>query len=204
MIASHDGVYQCSPMLAQDSAKPRASVFVHQTRTINQANMRKTLGVGLVLISLVIFGLRIMKNIEFKQHVTGYLKRAAAANTLELAHEELTTAITYLEANKITSGYTSILYQTPDEDIGFWYRNLKASQNELQNLESESALEKATVLMKLRETLMDTGQRSRVTVPEGLSVYPNNKLWGALMLIACSFIFVGSIILLAMLDKPKA
>ncbi len=42
----------------------------------------------------------------------------------------------------MTSGYTSILWQTPDEDIGFWYTNLKASQQELQNLQSNNALEK--------------------------------------------------------------
>jgi hypothetical protein len=94
----------------------------------------------------------------------------------------------------MTSGYTSILWQTPDEDIGFWYTNLKASQQELQNLQSNSALEKTNVLIKLRETLLDVGERTRVTEPEGLSVYPNNKLWAFLMTFALVGIFYGIMI----------
>lgn len=45
---------------------------------------------------------------ELKQNVSGFLKRAADANTIELANQELTKALDYLEANNLTSGYTSI------------------------------------------------------------------------------------------------
>ena len=114
--------------------------------------MNKLIGIILMLLASVIFGFRISKNIEFKQNVSGYLKRAADANTIALANQELTKVIDYLEANNITEGYTSIFYETPNEDISFWYQNLKASQLELTNLQSESALEKTNVLMKLRET----------------------------------------------------
>ncbi len=165
--------------------------------------MKKAIGVLFVLIALVLFGIRISKGIEFKQHVTGHLKRAASANTIELANQELTTAITYLEANKITSGYTSISYTTPDEDIGFWFRNLKASQQELQGLVSVSALEKATVLMKLRETLMESGSGSRVTVPQGLAAFPHNLLWGVLMVVASALLIIGTILLLSGLERAK-
>ena len=134
----------------------------------------------LILISITIFGIRISKGIRFKQNVTGYLKRAADANTMELAEGELTKAINYLETNKITTGYTSILWKTPDEDIDYWYRNLKASQLELQNLKSESALERTNVLIKLRETLVDVGEKTKVTMPKGIAVFPNNKLWAIL------------------------
>jgi len=155
----------------------------------------------MILVSIVICGIRISKGIVFKQNVTGYLKHAADANTVELALEELTKALTYLESNNLTTGYTSILYNTPDEDIDFWYRNLKASQNELKNLNSESALEKTNVLIKLRETLMDTGERTRVTVPDGLSVYPNNKLWAGLMFLALLLGFFG--IMLPVIEADK-
>ena len=139
--------------------------------------MKNLISIICIISALVICGLRISKGIVFKQNVSGYLKRAADANTIELANEELTKALNYLEANNLTTGYTSMIYKTPDEDIDFWYRNLKASQNELQNLKSDSALEKTNVLIKLRETLLDSGEKSRVTVPDGISVYPNNKLW---------------------------
>ena len=122
-----------------------------------------------------------MEGIEFRQNVSGILKRAADANTIELANGELTKAINYLKANNLTKGHTSILYETPDEDIGFWYKNLKASQQELENLNSTSALERTNVLMKLRETLLDTGKKTKVTIPRGLAVYPNNLFWACLM-----------------------
>ena len=158
--------------------------------------MKYLIGTLLIIFSSTLFGLRISKGIAFKQNVSGYLKRAADANTVDLAKGELKKAIDFLEENDLTSGYTSILYQTPDEDIDFWYRNLKASVAELENLNTESSLERTNVLIKLRETLLDhSGDgKEKVTVPEGLSVYPDNKLWTGLMLIAvitfCAGIFI--------------
>lgn len=165
--------------------------------------MKNSIGIVLILISILIFGMRISKGIELKQNVTGYLKRAADANTIALAEEELSKAIGYLESNDLTSGYTSILWKTPDEDIEFWYKNLKASQVELQNLNSESALERTNVLIKLRETLVDQGQKTKVTVPQGLSVYPNNKLWALLMIIAIVAGFFGIMIPVSEAEKKK-
>ena len=165
--------------------------------------MKNILSVVLILVSLIIFGMRISKGIELKQNVTGYLKRAADANTIKLANEELTKSIKYLESKNLTTGYTSILWKTPDEDIDFWYRNLKASQSELSNLKSESALEKTNVLIKLRETLLDSGEKSKVTVPKGLSVYPNNKLWAFLTLIAILAGFIGFMIPVIEADKKS-
>jgi hypothetical protein len=150
----------------------------------------------LLLFSLGVFGVRISEKVAFKQNVSGYLKRAADASTIDLANAELTKVIDYLEANKLTSGHTSILWETPDEDIGFWYQNLKASQQELQNLNSNSALERTNVLMKLRETLLDTGERTNVTIPKGLDVYPDNLLWGILMFSAFIAMMAGFIVLI--------
>lgn len=159
--------------------------------------MKYTFSTILILVSITLFGIRISKKVEFEQNVSGYLKRAADANTIALANEELTKVIDYLEANNLTSGHTSIFYKTPNEDIDFWYRNLKASQQELANLKTESALEKTNVLMKLRETLIDNGKRTRVTIPKGLAVYPNNALWAILMLIATLSAFASFILLVA-------
>ncbi|MGD1848288.1 MAG: hypothetical protein ACFB10_23080 [Salibacteraceae bacterium] len=165
--------------------------------------MKNAFGVILILISLVIFGMRISKGIQFKQNVIGYLKRAADANTIELAEKELTKVIDFLEAKNLTSGYTSIFYQTPDEDLDYWYRNLKASQLELQQLESESALERTNVLIKLRETLVDVGEKTKVTVPKGLAVYPQNLLWALLMLAAVTSLGVGIVLLVMEYEKKQ-
>jgi hypothetical protein len=165
--------------------------------------MKYTIGFGLILLSIFLFGFRISKSVVFKQNVTGYLKRAADANTIELAEIELSRVIRYLEEQELTTGNTSIFWDTPDNEIDFWYQNLKASQKELQNLDSDSPLERTNVLMKLRETLVDTGEKTSVTVPDGLSVYPNNGLWAFLMLAAFLSLTAGLVLVLIELDKAS-
>jgi hypothetical protein len=144
------------------------------------------------LFSTLILGVLFFKNVHLEQNCTGYLKRAADANTVETAKEQLQRAIYYLEENNITSGYTSILWKTPDEDIYFWYKNLKQSESELLKVDSTtSALEKANLLMKLRETLLDNGKEGdSLTYPDGLSRYPNNSMWGVLLTFALISVFV--------------
>ena len=149
----------------------------------------------LAILALSIFGVVIVKGISLKQNCTGFLKRAADANTVEMAKEQLTKSIDYLEANNLTKGYTSVLWKTPDEDIEFWFNNLKESQNELVKVdENTTSLEKTNLLMKLRETLIDNGEEGdSLTVPSGLSRYPNNLFFGFLMLISGTII-VGILI----------
>ena len=113
----------------------------------------------LVVITIV-FGIfflgwgitRVVKSeITFERKCKGYLKRAADANTVKLAKEELSKAINYIEAKGYTQGYTSLLWTTPDEDLGFWYANLKSSLDELNTLPGDAtSLEKSNMLMKLR------------------------------------------------------
>ena len=135
---------------------------------------------GLIVASIL--GVRIAKSIQFKQNCSGYLKRASDANTVESAKQELEKSIKYLEARNLTNGYTSVFFQTPDEDIEFWYNNLKSSYKELSKVTSKtSSLEKTNILMKLRETILDNGKEGdSLTIPDGISVYPNNLLWGIL------------------------
>lgn len=154
--------------------------------------MRSIIGTLILISSLGVFGVRIYQKETFKKNVSGYLKRAADANTIDLAHGELTKALTYLEDNNMTSGSTSVIWETPDEDVGFWYKNLKASQKELAELNSTSALERTNVLMKLRETIMDQGEKARVTVPDGMSAFPDNALWVWLTWAALVGLIVGT------------
>lgn len=113
-----------------------------------------------------------VKSVQFNRSCSGHLSRAANAATVETANQELSTAISFLEENHITSGYTSILYRTPDEDIEYWYNNLVLCKQELTNLsDTATTLEKTNLLMKVRETLEDNGQ---LIVPQGLHKYPYN------------------------------
>jgi hypothetical protein len=158
--------------------------------------VKKLIAFLLIAGSIGVFGVKVIKKVQWTQQVTGYLKHAADANTIPLALQELTKVINYLEAKDLTEGYTSIFYKTPGDDIGFWYQNLKASQAELQNLKSTSALERTNVLMKLRETLTDSGKKSRVTYPRGIDTFPNNKLWAVLLMSATVALFAGCTLLI--------
>ncbi len=166
--------------------------------------MRKYIGYLLLLIfvSLVVF--RIYSNIIIKQELTGYLKRAADANSIELASNQLKTALEYIEKNNLTNGYTSIIYKTPDEDLSFWYNNLKASRLELEKTKNSTSLEKTNVLLKLRETLLDEGEKgSQITYPKGISIFPNNKLIAILFLTSLIFIPIFFIELMKWEKKEK-
>lgn len=140
----------------------------------------------LAVVAAAILTTTIVKQVELNQNCLSYLKLTADANTVETATEQLGKAINYLESNNLTTGYTSILYRTPDEDIEFWYNNLKASEGELLKVNSTTpSMEKTNLLMKLRETVMESGKNGdHVTYPDGLSRYPNNLGWAVLNICA--------------------
>jgi hypothetical protein len=159
--------------------------------------MRVTKGMKVlfVLSFLVWIGLRVIVSIEFNHECGGHLKRAADASTIEMAKTELETSLKYLEANNLTKGYTSVIYNTPNEDIRFWYQNLKASFTELEKVSPEaSQLEKTNILMKLRETLLDTSENGvKVTIPQGIAIFPFNMLFAGFGLITSVLCVIGVI-----------
>lgn len=137
------------------------------------------------LVALIGPVVTIVKSVQFQQQCSGYIKQAADANTAELALSRINTAIGYVESHGLTSGYTSVAWKTEDENIGFWYENLKACQEELTNCLDGTQLEKSNVLMKVRESLTDEGEKgTTLTIPSGISRYPNNLLFGIWNLIS--------------------
>lgn len=133
--------------------------------------------------------------IQLQRSIVGHLKRAADANTVELASSELAVALSAIEKQGLTEGYTSVLYTLPSEDIGFWYKNLKAAQGELAKVnEQSSQMERTNILIKLRETLMDHSGKSgdNVTYPQGLARFPNNRIIALLGFILVIFTIIVS------------
>ncbi len=144
----------------------------------------------------------ISMRIEFNQNCTGFLEQAADANTVELALDRLDKALSYAERKGWTEGYTSILWKTEDENIGFWYSNLKASQQELTEALGSSQLEQTNVLMKLRETLTEpTDSGVAITCPSGLWKYPNNALYAVIAWVVNILGFVAIVFLLTILGR---
>jgi len=129
-------------------------------------------------IALIFLGTCAVKRIHFKQDCSGYLKQAADANTPELALDRLNRAIDYVEAHGLTSGYTSVLWRTEDQNVGFWYMNLKACQSELEGCLDGTQLEKSNVLMKVRESLTEDGDHgTQLTIPSNIVFYPDNAFY---------------------------
>lgn len=137
------------------------------------------IGIFSIITIVVLIIARIVFGISFSMNCTQYLKRAADANTIELAKDNLSIAIKYLEENNLTDGIVSIFIHQPENDINFFYSNLRSSQDELSKVTSNtSQMEKSNLLMKLRETLIDHDKEgTAVTCPNGISIYPYNKLY---------------------------
>ena len=137
---------------------------------------------------------RIVKYIQFNLNCEAYLKRAADANTVELSKGELKKAIDYAESHDLTDGIVSIFLKNPANDIGFWYSNIKSAYEELNNLAADAApLEKTNVLMKLRESLTDRDSSggTKVILPAGIEIFPNNALyfWWSVLSCAAACVF---------------
>jgi len=160
-----------------------------------------------ILVSMFAFAATIVYHlvagIMFDRDYSGHLKRAADANSLKLAEQELKIAVSYLQSRHLDSpggrnlgqidDHTSMFWSTPDEQISFHYDNVVTALAEVQSVltkgEAATPLERSNVLMKLRETLLDnTREGVKVTYPQGLDVYPSN-LPIFLLLVGSSLLF---------------
>ena len=159
------------------------------------SKQRFFLGIALILIASIAPAICLVKKIQFNQDCSGYLKQAADASTVELALDRVDKALDYIEANNLKSGYTSVIYRTEDENVGFWYENIKQCKKELEESIGGSQLETSNVLMKVRETLTDEGESgTTLTIPEGIWKFPNNTMWAILN--GLSFIFYVFVVFL--------
>lgn len=150
----------------------------------------KTLFTLFFFSSITWAGYRIYNNVTANQTYIGYLERAARANSVELARNQLFLALRVIEREELTSGYTSIIYRTPSEDVGFWYTNLRAALAELDSVpKTSSPFEKSVLLTKIRGTLLTHGTfGDKVIYPKGISVYSTNTavaLWIILSICLC-------------------
>lgn len=150
------------------------------------------LAVALIVCAFIVPIICIVRGVVFNQNCGGYLEQAANANSVELALERLNVAIEYVEEHNMTDGYTSVLWKTESDNIGYWYRNLKTCQEELEACVNSSQLEKTNVLLKVRESLTDEGKDgTELITPNGISRYPNNALFGILNWVSLLMFIVG-------------
>lgn len=147
-------------------------------------------------LALGLFALIVMlstltyQSIIFDIEIGGHMGRAANANTIELAAQEMNIVVQNMEKRGMTKGYTSIIYKTPDEDVGYWYNNMNDSLAELRSVNPDATkLEKSNVLMKLRESLTTN---DKIVVPQGIERFPYNALFAVYNLIFLITTFWGA------------
>jgi len=122
---------------------------------------------------------RFVMEIGFDQDVGGRLKRAADANSIEMAKTELTAALEGMNRRGCTTGRSHVLWYTPDCDVTFWHNNVKSALDELRAFPTDAdPLTVSNQLMKLRETLLDDDSEGvEVTLPPNIVVYPSQVAW---------------------------
>lgn len=140
----------------------------------------------LIIFLIVSFGIPVIIGVKAAHEYFGfgigcgqYLERAANATNIQLAKENLDTAIKYLDDHKLTTGYSSIFWDTPSADIGYWYKNLKTTSEELSKVPANaSQLEQSNVLLKLRETILSHGdQGDYVIQPDNIGIHPYGRVY---------------------------
>lgn len=163
---------------------------------------RFVLPIMLFLAGCITPAICVVKSITFNQECGGFLKQAADANTSDIALKRINLALDYIERNHLTEGYTSVMWRTEDENIGFWYENIKACQSELEACKDGTQLEKSNVLMKVRESLTDEGESgTKLTIPAGIHKYPYNAFWSIMETLGSIGMVIALIWIMGIWDK---
>lgn len=168
--------------------------------------MKKLMGVSLVLAGLVCFVMIIFRIVMFNIDCGGHMELAAKANSISLAQQEMRMVVKYLEDHNLTKGNTAVLWNTPQQDLNFFYNNMKASLEELERIEDDSSsLDKSNVLMKLRETLTETSGKGseKMCVPFGITRAPHQVLFIIWAVISAVMLVVGVITFLIGLENDR-
>lgn len=158
-----------------------------------------TIMCGLSLISY--FGAIIVRDIQYERDIGGHLKLAADANDTELAERKLKLAVDNMEAWSFCNDggdncFTSIIYRTPEEDVGYWRENIESTLADLESMSEEERddnLIESNQLIKVRETLLDSGSHGdHVTQPSGISRYPQNANFALWALVSTIGFVIGA------------
>jgi preprotein translocase subunit SecF len=155
-------------------------------------------GLFLILIFVGLMGYDAYRGITYDIDVGGHLKLAAKANTPDIALGEMNISLKAMEARGYTEGFTSVLYRTPDEDVGYWYRNMKATRDSLAALDKNATqLEESNVLMKLRESIVDDSVSSEsLKDPPGIQNYPYNGILALIEFVGFILFIIGIVLIM--------
>ncbi len=115
----------------------------------------------IALVTFIIVYWKMLSNkMSFERECSSHLKIAVTTDDLTFAKENLLMAVTYAEEHNLTRGGC-------DGCVGIWYRNLKNTYLELEQLPKDmSEVERLYVLSWLRSSLEATGTQPQGWRPE--------------------------------------
>ncbi len=133
----------------------------------------------LLLPIVCVYGWYQGREMAFNRDCKAHLKRAADATSVDLAKQELRTALDYIEAHGMTYGYATLFYYTPENDLRFWHQNLEQAWTDLTSLPKDATeLERSNMLLKLRETILDHDKDGEtVTSPGKAFLHPHISIF---------------------------
>ncbi len=128
--------------------------------------------------------IEIIRSYRFKIECEDWLKLAAEAVDIYQAKEFLGKGIEYLEKKNLTTGSSAYFLKSPSADLGLWYQRLKKGKEILEEViirkekGEATPLEISNTLMKLRELLVDQGEKkTNVTLPTKIWIYPHQLIF---------------------------
>lgn len=145
---------------------------------------------GLTIVSAMLFLLMAVLALGtpniFDKECKPYLERAASASTVEIAKAELEKVIEFAENNNLTESNSKNL----KNDVVFWYNNIKAVYEQLNNLpEGASILEKNSVLMNVRECLTQSISTKILIYDNNLTFYTIGTIIFGILCIICILVY---------------
>lgn len=128
--------------------------------------------------------------------ITDSLREAAQSQTPEDAILHLNSVIEYMEENELTYGYTSIVTPDETENLETWYKKVVSVRDQIDNMpDSISIYEKAAFVSFVMGNIVSCRQCNFYSrAPEGISVYPYNKLLSRIFLFSTIICFVSAIL----------
>lgn len=159
-----------------------------------------TILIILSIISIVIcYSFNINNSADFAENCTAHIEKAATASSVEIAKEELALAIEYVEKNIYKEGNDA--YE--DENVEYWYNNMKAAYEKLENVPADASEEaKSTVLLQINESLLKhTVLGKEVELPNNIKDYLSIVNYNVLCVI--SLIVLASCVVILLIKPTK-
>lgn len=133
-------------------------------------------------------GARMHKSSDFDARVSDYVVAAYNATTPEEAKLQYDRALSVMKENKMTEGSTSILYPSPEYNVGDWFAKVEKTEKDLTEMLKAPAVvddkkadpkvltpwQKSLVENNVVKTKVDTKGNSHASfnAPEDISVHP--------------------------------